>query len=92
MLWSSWCSRLRAEDLPVLCSLDISKLPFLITKDSKKNFRFFLQFLVIKTLDPDPDSLEMLDPYPESMNPDPQLWFLGKHRFSVQEKFVPDPD
>jgi hypothetical protein len=33
---------------------------------------FFLQFLVIKTLalEPDPDSLEILDPY--SMNPDPQ--------------------
>ncbi len=32
--------------------------------------------MVIKTLDPDPDSLEMQDPdpYPDSMNPDPQLW------------------
>jgi hypothetical protein len=28
--------------------------------------------LVIKTLDPDPKSLEMLDP--DSMNPDPQHW------------------
>jgi len=49
----------------------------------KKKFKkfsavFFLQFLVILTLDPDPypNSLEMLDPnpYPDSMNPDPQLW------------------
>jgi hypothetical protein len=36
---------------------------------------FFLYFLVIKTLDLDQDSLEMLDPdlelYPDSMNPDP---------------------
>ncbi len=30
-----------------------------------------LQFLVIKTIDSDPDSLEMLDP--DSMNPDTQL-------------------
>ncbi len=39
---------------------------------------FLLQFLVIKTLapDPDPDSLEMLDPDPDSMNPDPHLWKL----------------
>ncbi len=28
-------------------------------------------------LDPDPGSLEMPDPYPNSMNPDPQLWFFG---------------
>jgi hypothetical protein len=35
-------------------------------------FTFFLQFLVIKTLDPylEPDSLEMLDPDLDSMNPD----------------------
>jgi hypothetical protein len=32
---------------------------------------FFLQFLVINTMDLDPDSLEMLDP--DSMNPDAQL-------------------
>jgi hypothetical protein len=25
----------------------------------------------------DPESLEMLDPDPNSMNPDPQHWFLG---------------
>ncbi len=36
--------------------------------------------LFVKTLDlepdpyPDPDSLEMLDPDPDSMNPDPQHW------------------
>jgi hypothetical protein len=33
---------------------------------------FFLHFLVIKTLDPDLDSHQMLDPDPDSMNPDPQ--------------------
>ncbi len=34
---------------------------------------FFFRFL-LKTLDPYPDSLEMLDPdpYPDSMNPNPQ--------------------
>jgi hypothetical protein len=34
---------------------------------------FILQFLAIKTLDPDPDSLEMLDPDLDLMNPDSQL-------------------
>ncbi len=32
------------------------------------------KFLVIRTLDPDPDSLEMLDSYLDSINPDPQHW------------------
>jgi hypothetical protein len=34
----------------------------------------FFKFLVIKTLDPYPDSLEILelDPDPESINPDPK--------------------
>jgi hypothetical protein len=43
--------------------LGISKLQFLIKK--------IKTFLVIKTLDPDPDSLEMPDPYPDldSFNP-----------------------
>jgi hypothetical protein len=47
----------------------------------------FLQFLVIKALDPytDHDSLEMLDldpyPDPDSMNPDPQHCFLGQFGF-----------
>ena len=40
----------------------LSKLQFLIKKDTFL-CRFFLPFLVIKTLDP--DSLEMLDPYPD---------------------------
>jgi hypothetical protein len=41
-------------------------------KNIYKNFQvyFFLTFFVSKTLDPDPDSLEMLDP--DSMNSDPQ--------------------
>jgi hypothetical protein len=45
-------------------------LQFLIKKIYEKFLAvqyFIFQFLVIKTLDPDPDSLEMLDP-----NPDPQ--------------------
>jgi hypothetical protein len=56
---------LRAEgffynlDIPVLYGgLGIGKLQFLIKKKIKKNFSaviFFLQFLVIKALDPDPD-------------------------------------
>ncbi len=35
---------------------------------------FFQKILVIKTLDP--DSIEMLDPYPYSFNPDPQHCFF----------------
>ncbi len=65
------------------CSLDvlygglgIYKLQFWIEKEEKKISivrYFFLPFLVMKTLDPDPDSLEMLDPdpYPDPMYPDP---------------------
>jgi hypothetical protein len=50
--------------------LDISKLQFVI-------YKFFicifvLQFVVIKTLDPDPDSLELLDP---DQYPDPDLMY-----------------
>jgi hypothetical protein len=41
---------------------------------------FFLQFLIIKTLDPDPDSLKMLnsDLYldPDSVKPDPHLCYI----------------
>ncbi len=44
----------------------------------------YLRYLVIKTLDPypDQDSLEMMDPdpYPDSMNPDLQHWFLSTVR------------
>jgi hypothetical protein len=84
--WGSWiriisffgcagCSFLRAKGFS--CSLDISKLQLLIKKNILKNFCciFFLKFLVIKTLDPDQDSLEMPDPYPypDPLNPDPQL-------------------
>jgi hypothetical protein len=37
-------------------------------------------------LDPNPDSLEMLDPDPDSMYPDPQLCFWGfDHQFYVCE-------
>jgi hypothetical protein len=50
--------------------LEISKLPFLI----KKDINIFLLCYFNKTLDPDPDSLEILDPDPDldSMNLDPQ--------------------
>jgi hypothetical protein len=48
----------------------ISKLQFLSKKDNKNCSCFFLHFLVIKTLDL--DSLEMLDPDPDSVNPDSQ--------------------
>ncbi len=46
---------------------------------------FFLQFLEIKTLDPDPypDSSEMPDP--DSLNPDPQFWFEPKEIYIVPE-------
>ncbi len=39
---------------------------------------YFCQFLGIKTLDTDPDSLEMLGAYPDpdSMNLDPQHWSM----------------
>ncbi len=33
--------------------------------------------MVIKILDPDPDSLEMLEPDPNLMNPDPLVPVLG---------------
>jgi hypothetical protein len=48
--------------------LGISKLQFLIKKSKKKKSCFlvyFLLLLVIKTLDPDLNSLEMLDPDPQ---------------------------
>ncbi len=70
---------LRAEGFS--CSLDvfyeglgISKLQFLKKKSNNKFSAVFFQFLVIKTLDLDPDldSLEMLGPDPDSMNPDSQ--------------------
>jgi hypothetical protein len=48
--------------------MEAKGLQFLIKKDIKKLLLYFVQFLVIKTLDPDPypdsDSLEMLDPDP----------------------------
>jgi hypothetical protein len=46
-----------------------------IKKLSAQQLDFCLQFLIIKTLDPDwiPMQLKLLDPDPDSMNPDPQL-------------------
>ncbi len=92
-------SLLRAEGF--YCILDvlygavwISKLQFLIKKDIFSCCYFF-QFLVIKTLDEDldPDSLDLLDPDPESMNPDPQQWLKHNERnFSIfiQVRQVPE--
>jgi hypothetical protein len=42
----------------------------------KKIFQlyFYPSTFVIKTLDPDPDSLETLGPDPNSMSPDAQHW------------------
>ncbi len=89
IFWSVGCFLLRAEGFS--CSLDvlyeglrISKLQFLIKKDSKNFQLYFFVFSVWSSnpesgLDPDPDSLKMLDPDPypdpESMNPDPQHCF-----------------
>ncbi len=63
-----FCGAVRAEGFS--CSLDvlygglgISKLPFLIKEELFKKIQ--LLCLVIKTLDPDPDSLERLDPDPD---------------------------
>jgi hypothetical protein len=89
LFWSSGCSLLREEgfsfSLAVLYGgLRIRKLQFF---DQKRFWKisavFFLQVLVTKTLHPDPDSLEMLDPdpYPDWMNPDPQHWGDGKVKF-----------
>jgi len=46
----------------------------------KFQWNFFPQFLVIKTLDPDPHSLEMLDPDPDSLT---TLVFLWLSSFSL---------
>jgi len=56
-----------------LGGLGISILKFLIKKDKFSFQLYFFFILVIKTLDPDPGSLKMLDSDPNSMNPDPQL-------------------
>jgi hypothetical protein len=70
------CYLLRAQDFSY--SLDvrrINKLQFLIKKYITFFRLYFFQFLVIKTLDPEPDqdSLEMLDPdpYPYLLHQDP---------------------
>ncbi len=74
--WSVWCSLFMAEGFSF--SLDINKLQFLIKIINKKflSYIFFLQFLVIKTLDPNPDSLEIVNLDLDSMNSDLQLWFF----------------
>jgi hypothetical protein len=68
------CFLLSAEGFS--CSLDvlygdlgISLLPFLIKKDIKK-FLCYIFFFLVKP--PDPDLLDMLDPDPDSISPDPQ--------------------
>jgi hypothetical protein len=58
-------------------------LQVLIKKGGKDFSCFFLSILVIKTLHPDPDSLEMLDLDslemldPDSINSDPQHWYAS---------------
>jgi hypothetical protein len=47
---------------------------YILTKKEKKLSCIFFQFLVIKTLDPDLDSLKMLDPDPDSSDQDPHHW------------------
>jgi hypothetical protein len=76
--------------------LGISKLQFLIKKDTRKKIQLYVfKFLVIKTLDPDPYpvSLENLDlapsPDPDSINPDSQHWFfLHTISFHIFQYFV----
>ncbi len=74
MFWSARCSLLRAEGFSCVLNVLYGGLGIASfdQKKKKKIFRciFFLTFFVIKTLDPDPDSLEMLDP--DSVNTDPQ--------------------
>ncbi len=68
----------------------IGKLQFLIKKNIYKNFQlvFFLQFLVIKALDPDSIRIrigvhpKMLDPDPDEMSTDPQPWLWLKMVFT----------
>ncbi len=73
---SAGCSLLKAEGFS--CSLDTSKLQLLIKKKKKKIVCCIFSSVFGHQnpgsgLDPDPDSLEMPDPYPDSMNPVPQL-------------------
>jgi hypothetical protein len=63
--------------------LDISKLQFFF----KKGYFFSSVFGHQNPgsgLDPYPDSVEMLDPDPDLMNPDPQLWLKLKRTRSFQ--------
>jgi hypothetical protein len=61
--------------------LGISKLQFLIQKRKKIQLHFFSSDFGHQSLgsglDPDPDSCEMLDSDPKSINPDQQLRFSG---------------
>jgi hypothetical protein len=62
------------------------KLQFLTKKDKFFSAVFFLNYLVIKTLgpdldptpEPDSDSLEMLDPDPDSLDSGPQQAAIQK--------------
>jgi len=67
---SAGCSLLRSEGF--FCSLDVlyGGLGIAIFERKKIQLNFFPYFLVIKALDP--NLLEMLDPDPDSMNPNPQ--------------------
>ncbi len=75
--YSAGFSLLRAKGFS--CCLDLSKLQFLIKRDIYEKIQLYFLSSVFdhqkpgSGLDPnpDPDSLEMLDP--DSINPDPQL-------------------
>ncbi len=65
-------------------------------REKKFHLYCFLKFIVIKTPDPDRDSLEMLgpDPYPDpdSMNPDPQHCLKARyfyHRLPSTSRLCP---
>jgi hypothetical protein len=67
--------------------LGISELQFLIKKEKKKIVVFFSSIFCHQNPGSisfsDPDSLEMLDPDPDSMKPDPQHW-LGNKDYSLK--------
>jgi hypothetical protein len=65
----------RAEGFCIVDVLYGSLLQILVKKKICKQILlyFFLNFLVNKTKEP--DSFEMLDPDPDSLNPDPQHYF-----------------
>jgi hypothetical protein len=63
-------------------SVGISKFKCFIKKRFNKNVQLYFFNFWSSNPDPYPDSFEMLDqdpyPGPNSMNPDPQYWWLAK--------------